>query len=57
MREATNLYHTLVRRHPDTFQPDLAGSSNDMGVILNQLGQLELAIAPRARPFIFAASS
>src|SRR5204862_90222 len=44
-REAVAIYRTLATRNPDAFQPDLAGSLNNVSNLLGEVGQREPALA------------
>lgn len=43
-RKVVDLRRTLAMRNPDAFQPDLAGSLNNLGTRLSELGQREPAL-------------
>jgi tetratricopeptide (TPR) repeat protein len=42
--EAVELRRALAQRNPDAFQPDLAGSLNNLGDVLSELGRREEAL-------------
>ncbi|MCP4309595.1 MAG: tetratricopeptide repeat protein, partial [bacterium] len=44
IKEASGLYRDLAQAHPDTFNPDLAMSLNNLAGILSKLGRREEAL-------------
>ena len=44
-REAVELYRELATRNPDAFQPGLATSLSNLGMMLSDLGQRDAALA------------